>query len=430
MRARKISPSQVRILLLFLIAASAAIRITWAISEPQIVVPDESSFSGLADHISKGGDWRTWSGGWGATFFPHSIFLVSPSAWLIEIGLEPLAATRVMSIIFGSGASSLLVCIWWLIDRCNTKEDKRVVLPALGIGLMIFLPSHMLWSTLALRDSTIEFATVLALFGVTITITGSKHLWQRILGLAIMATALTVLAPMRPGAALIVAISILLGALWPMRKRPRILIAVSVTALTFLMIGPAINANLIKTVTPSVTPTPSVILLRLYGLAAERQGRQEGANSAVSASPCNQRLPLLEQVTCEAFRFPGALQEVALRPLWPIDAIGSQSATQILAAIENSFWLLLFMMVVVLPFRRRMKIARLAIMCYSIIALHLALMAVAEGNIGSAFRHKSTVVVAIALIMILGDGISRISDYRPPSVLRWRRQHRLGCEQN
>jgi len=78
--------------------------------------------------------------------------------------------------------------------------------------------------------------------------------------------------------------------------------------------------------------------------------------------------------------------------------------------VENLFWIFVFIMVAAMPFIWRIRLPRLAIMSYSFIALYLSLMTVAEGNLGTAFRHKSTILFAISTTLIVAGAKRRQRD--------------------
>ena len=458
-----VTSQRARFVLIAATLASALVRAIWALSSDGILVPDEGAFSDLAAHIAADRDWREWSSGWGQSLYPQAYGLVEPAAWLIRLGIPALAATRLVAIAFFTASALLLIAMWSIIDRAGQRRGESTRPwwpPAAGMVLFLFLPSHLFWSSLALRDATVEFWSIVAAFGATLSLSrGSRcSTW---LGLAALASGIVMSWPLRSGAAAILSLSFFVGALLPIRSA-RFAWGVAGTALLSILMAPTLGPGFVPSAanqptaiaSPSPTPTgiePSparvpddtfprtaspiplpqadgtiatevggipptgdafVIKAEelLENLAIQRAGRQEGAASALDVPNCLGAMTFADRMSCEATRLPEAFIAVAVRPLWPIDPFIGNSTAYRLATLENVVWLALAVATGALLARRRQLIPRLSVIALAYIATYLGTFAAVEGNLGTAFRHKSILVWPIVLLWLLA------ADRRAPGV--------------
>ena len=84
----------------------------------------------------------------------------------------------------------------------------------------------------------------------------------------------------------------------------------------------------------------------------------------------------------------------------PIIGVDVTSSSSLIAAIENIFWLGLFMTIIVLAIRRR-SISFLAPILPALIffALYVLGASAYQGNMGTGFRHKSLVLWVLLLLI-------------------------------
>ena len=96
--------------------------------------------------------------------------------------------------------------------------------------------------------------------------------------------------------------------------------------------------------------------------------------------------------------FPHGLVSVTLRP-FPWEADGGFGRTA--AALESPIWLLLILLSVV-GIVAKWRSSDEAIFLMVVVALFTAAAAVSQGNLGTAFRHRGQVLVALAVLSMVG----------------------------
>ena len=85
--------------------------------------------------------------------------------------------------------------------------------------------------------------------------------------------------------------------------------------------------------------------------------------------------------------------------LRPIIGVDVTSTSSLIAAVENIFWLVLFITIIVLAIRRR-TISFLAPILPALIffALYVLGASAYQGNMGTGFRHKSLVLWVLLML--------------------------------
>ena len=125
------------------------------------------------------------------------------------------------------------------------------------------------------------------------------------------------------------------------------------------------------------------------------------ASSALPESSCTFNFSgILQKLSCNIIELPYRLSSFLFRPFPVID---SGSNFQNLAGLENILWLFLISLGVLRVLRKwKIQENRLIIsflltflICFSTAA------ALYEGNLGTAFRHKSTLLWSLLLILVL-----------------------------
>ena len=153
------------------------------------------------------------------------------------------------------------------------------------------------------------------------------------------------------------------------------------------------------TVSEVVNQTP---VHSLDYLEDKREGNRLDARTALAETPCTSYSQLsIENVLCNAKELPYRLSSFLLRPFLFIDS-GSLAIN--LASIENIAWfliLLYFIYCVTISIQNRIHLKviipiTLFVFSFSILA------ALYEGNLGTAFRHKSTILWALLLVVAIG----------------------------
>ena len=137
------------------------------------------------------------------------------------------------------------------------------------------------------------------------------------------------------------------------------------------------------------------------------------ANSAIATDSCV-GVPNPQSLRwCEITRLPGAAFAVMFRPLWPLDIPAEWSATAVIASIENVAWLAVVASVIWVLVTRRFSMTRLLTISLAYGALVVAGMAALEGNFGTAFRHKSSTLWVLCMVLALAGTLRRPRAQKP-----------------
>jgi hypothetical protein len=145
-----------------------------------------------------------------------------------------------------------------------------------------------------------------------------------------------------------------------------------------------------------------VPVTNLDDLEDKRHWNRDGAQTALAVSTCNNFLQFsLQNVQCNAKELPYRLGSILVRPLPIVD---SGSLSQNLASAENLLWIMLligFLYFLGISIQRRYKLE--VTIPTSVFVLSFSILAsLYEGNLGTAFRHKSTILWGLLLVIAIG----------------------------
>jgi hypothetical protein len=128
------------------------------------------------------------------------------------------------------------------------------------------------------------------------------------------------------------------------------------------------------------------------------EGNKIGAASAIKTLSC----PItgesrLDNYFCIAYRAPFTTFTFLFRPILGADVTSSSS---LFAAIENVFWLTASLFVIVMLIRNR-RLAFFSALAPSLIFFSIYTLGAGayEGNMGTAFRHKSLILWVVILLL-------------------------------
>jgi hypothetical protein len=136
-------------------------------------------------------------------------------------------------------------------------------------------------------------------------------------------------------------------------------------------------------------------------LEYKRQVNRLDANSALPESVCKISSPIiLSEILCNLIDLPYRLLSFLFRPFLLID---SGSSFLNLAGVENLLWLGLIIYAALAACRKSLhKVAKFFIAwLYSYIFTFSIAASLYEGNLGTAFRHKSSILWALALGLLI-----------------------------
>jgi hypothetical protein len=259
-----------------------------------------------------------------------------------------------------------------------------------------FLPSRYTWSVLGLRESSTEFWTILA-FGVIFVLNSLKRKPSFKLTV-IFFVAIFMVYSSRPQVGLVLCTALFIYFLATIKKRSSMLFLAVVIVVSVL--GTATTATPATTATTATTATNPIKLLNDQSkkLFAHHKANQVGAESIIVTPGCPFETETSNDgLLCLAWRAPQTTFTFLFRPLFGDDVT---SLPSLLAAVENIFWLgsLLFITVILVWVRR---LPFFALMAPSLIfmPIYSATAAAYEGNMGTAFRHKSLILWVVLLLL-------------------------------
>ena len=395
-----------------ILSLSAAIRFLFQFlilpNSPSALGPDEGTYARLANYVSQGLPVEEFPI-YGPRLYNSSRSTTLPSAFLIKIGLDELTAVRTVASVYGITSTFLLVLcfIAYLKLRNRTIKELSSTLNKkflFMLGLFAFLPSNFVWSTLGLRESGSQFwsiATFYLLLKLLNSNSGNSFKFT-----VLSATALTLAYGARPSTALVfsvVALSLFVAVLIKCRRfTPLIAIVLAIFA------GQAFTATPTTPTTPTkinlFDPVQSLLVVLTY-LENKRNENTFEAQSALPKSACSSTAKdLVKILKCTLFEFSYRLFAFLFRPLILFDQ-GSKTLT--LAALENLSWLILIPLSIWLSLRKKEnavdRFINLGLTSYVIVFASAA--ALYEGNMGTAFRHKSTILWPLVFILMIAPNV-------------------------
>jgi hypothetical protein len=377
------------------------------------LAPDEGTYASLTKWIAESkpaDEFPIFSGG----VYRSGRAVILPSSLLYRLGIDELDAVRLVSSAYAV-ASLILVCMFVYFRFEQKLEYGRdsglsfnLKINLLLISLFAFLPSHYLWSILGLRESANEFwliCTYISLFFALNSKTYKRHIG--VIGV-FLSTVLVFSSRVQVGWVLVVAITFyLLFSLNRLSTYP-VLVAVIVATI----VGFALNSSNTEipnsnSVTGAVVGKSENLLGKIVGeVAGEVKGiptkqkdNQFGAASVIQPPKCQwEEVPNFGKYICIVYRSPYSSLTFLFRPIPLVDTTSSTSAA---AALENVIWILGFGFVLFGVTRARKEIMGLRSYLPSVIFLVLYVVGAGsyEGNMGTAFRHKSLILWIFLLLI-------------------------------
>jgi len=276
--------------------------------------------------------------------------------------------------------------------------------------LFTFLPSHFAWSTLGLRESTVEFWIVLLFCFIYFNFHNPHKISKRV------ALAYPVLIVMvfsaRPQVGWVLSISLFIYFLAVTKKSGKKLILL-LTALGTLL-GSATTVVLPEK--PALTETvpvkkesestvkilvknpANIIVEQVDNLQSHHALGKFEAASAINQPNCPVVIDSrLSNYSCLIYRAPFTTFTFLFRPMLSADVT---SASSLFAAIENIVWLAVFLFITVM-FIRNKRLAFFGALAPSFLFFSLYSVGAGayEGNMGTAFRHKSLILWVVLLLL-------------------------------
>ena len=437
-------------------------------NSPSNLAPDEASYTQILDWVSSGGDLTPLYG-----LYTSSRSLIIPARLFHFVGFSSLDSLRIVSTIYGLLSIAIFVLI--LCNFANKKTSPKDFLSnkflVISVLLFTFLPSHFLWSELALRESVSEFWILAASFLLLKVIANLQVKLDYQSTFLILATVVLAFGG-RKQTVMIFLVAVLLSLFFiPLSKNTALLagtlvisgaLGIVFTTAPSIAMQKSFELILVEP-TPSSTPTPSksipkatksptkkptvsatpsalqsiglencnedgqiivlneknykckliaeklikslkieAILLqipsyKLSDLQNQSELNRLGAASGMPASKCDNSIKIISLALCLAQELPYRVSSLMFRPLFPFD---QGSTIYNLASLENYIWIILFLyslfVLIYRLFKRQFTNYSLFIPIYSF--GFIASTAIYEGNLGTAFRHKSSILWCLIFI--------------------------------
>ena len=381
---------------------------------------DEGTYAAAAQWTSLGKsalDFPAYSAG---LYVSGRSFLL-PAALVNKIGFSPLDSVRFTSSLY----AFLLVCILVMIilssyQKYPNFKDFIEKKPKIFYGLFLlftYLPSHFAWSVLGLRESTVEFWIVVLFCFIHFNFLSPHKIMKRV------ALAYPVLIVMvfsaRPQVGWVLSISLFVYFLAVSKKSGKKLILLLTVIGTLLGSATTVvlpekatltdtnqvknESNQVKNESKSTlkillkNPT-NIIYEQVNNLQSHHELSKFQAMSAIYQPDC----PVASdsrfgQYFCLIYRAPFTTVTFLFRPMLGADIT---SASSLFAAIENIFWLAAFLFIAIM-FIRNKRLAFFGALAPSLMFASLYSLGAGayEGNMGTAFRHKSLILWVVLLLI-------------------------------
>ena len=427
-------PMKQWLLILLLISGARLVSIVVLLPTAPMI-PDENIYAFLTTSIVLGNDlgFATHYIGFGPTILTGSGILLSVASGFAAVGLDSFSAIRLSSLLSSTVSALALVHVVALSRRFSLSSTGIPIRSGGGIALLTYLlmPSHMLWSSMGLRDASAELCAVTAAWGFFQLNLQRSHLWRICGGSALfLGTAGIYLS--RSSLAPILSIALVAALTCPPWKR-RVVPIVAGLAIVILgnvagdaarnstpiqpfqttprieHVQKALDAqNVTETTIPQSqevvkipTPPPRQIGRNLF---ETRENFRVNADSAFTTNYCQEDWgSLIRAVACETLHAPLGIYRFLATPNL-LDSGFNIPAQRLFAGLENMLWVLLMAtalgsLLARFPMQRRLLLLVGLFLSFAILAYALI-----SGNEGTAFRHKGQLLWAWCLILALGYG--------------------------
>ena len=439
-----------------IVAASFIARVVMFFALPNTpspLAPDEGTYARVA--ITTFDNTLQFESEFYNNVYQISQSLIIPAQFFIIIGADAISAVRLVSSIYGFltlFAVAYLSSKLLQSDKLGVKGNKKV--ERLVVTLFViyaFLPSHFVWSNLGLRESPNEFWLILTFIGVFLLYREGQP--RKLLLAVLVSTSIICTFGSRPQVGWVLVVTLLIYSIFKLRNKLTFLLISSVltglfagylttTSFAFVTSDLYVAKDAAPTPTKDAAPTPvnsgEINASKLCDgtkLKVEYEGkifncvksgtvtrRERASNLAevaidqvevipgkqivnqVGAASMIQRLACpwdesseIGKYSCLAFRAPYMTLTFLFRPLPFID---TTSLSSIFAATENVFWILMFVLIVF----RISKVKRIPLLnelapALIFFSLYVVGAGSYEGNMGTAFRHK-TLILGVPLLLI------------------------------
>jgi len=409
--------------------------------------PDEGVYERLAEWVYQEKDLANFPE-YGAGIYFTTRSIIDPSVFLMRYGLDSLLAVRLTSSIYGLLSLVVFALLVTNLFRIRgfLRVDGKISLPAIAtISVYAFLPSNFLWSILGLRESASIFWTLLGIFSLLRMIDNlvkrnskwvfATGVWSITLVLSLTAShgarhqfadfatlflfipiSLLFLKKAGPFPILVVSLTFFTGSFFT--HTPEELSARKPSAIESQAPVPGESQAPVPGESQAPVPGESQDIVRssfldvatnglnrlsptnLFNtLEMKQDGNRVGANTALADYSCEKYIgEILKVSLCQIGQLSSDFFSVVFRPLLILD---SGTLNQALAGVENLLWAC-FVLAGILATRSLVKQQEFRLVAIPISLYTLGffcLSSLYQGNLGTAFRHKSSVLWCLILLI-------------------------------
>ena len=387
-------------------------------------IPDEGQYVELARYVTDGRGADAWFPGYGQSLYDSTYAFTGLLADLFRVFGPHRILGQLIAAVFGAVTAGFAT---WLAGRVVSVRW------ALAAGLLVaLLPSQVLWSSVVLRESMVWSGA--AALAVAVALSARARGPRQLIGAALLgAGGLLALGFLREQTAL-VAVWAMLIALCTFHVARPVLVRSSALVLAlgitiFAGMGP-LGYGLVEKAVPSLalkrlnlgigasssfvsekpvqTPAPTPTDTAGAGGGRDRNTRPPSPSPPAPTPPSNgdvvraadgQEYAVDDSPSTVALRvFPKGLVAMTVRPFpWEPPT----STPMRFAQVEDAGWGLLFLLGVLGVWAGRKRREVLAYPVAFTVGI-LAMGAITQGNLGTAFRHRGQVLWALAPLAALG----------------------------
>ncbi len=361
---------------------------------PSALGPDEGNYGALTEWIAQGKPADAYPY---TTLYIISKSLIIPAAVLNHIGLNGLDSVRIISSLYG--LFTLALAAYLVLHFNNTREEvsnfisKNQTLLLTLMAIFAFLPSHLLWSVLGLRESALEFWVIAVFTIIYYSIETKKaHLKFALVGVLIC---ILLVFSSRPQVGWVLGIALLVY--FSLRVKLRVARLLFLSVLIAIILGSTATTPTNNLSTQIINPATEVIR-HVDTISISSNLNKVGAKSVIKTLSCPiSNESRFNEFFCVIYRAPYTTFIFLFRPMLGADVT---SISSLFAAIENVFWLGAFLFVVVTLVRNR-RLAFFGTLAPSLLFFSIYSLAAGayEGNMGTAFRHKSLILWVVLLLI-------------------------------
>ena len=408
-----------------IVIASLVVRVVAFFALPDTASnlgPDEGNYGALAEWIAQGKP---------ADEYPSYSFLYIISRTLIipasilhnSLDINGLNAVRIVSSLYGF--LTLCLAVYLITRTINLREDfskwvsNNQPMVLLLFMVFTFMPSHLIWSILGLRDAAMEFWVLVIfvfIFNIFEVNLNPSKLW--FIGILV---GIPLVFSSRPQVGWVLGITLLVFSLTKSKSRAaKILIPLTIigifsghylttqsttTQSTTTQSTTTQSTTTQSTTTQSTTTQSTTTLSPLASLINQADSipnrhrvNKIDAASAIKTLACPiTKESRFQKYLCAAYRAPYTTYTFLVRPMLGADVTSTQS---LFAAVENVFWLGAFLFIILMFIRNR-RLAFFGALAPSLLffVIYSLTAGAYEGNMGTAFRHKSFLLWVVILLL-------------------------------